>query len=114
MEESASHSKSLAKRYKFLKGVHSIQIDYLKKYKFTKLTADIVLARHYLAAYPYAVILGDNEAIKKGKIIIKNSQNIGLKVKTIFLLSNNSIGINILRFIYNNDLLKKIISTFIK
>jgi glycosyltransferase involved in cell wall biosynthesis len=107
LDESASHSKTAQKRYKFLKGVYEIQKDYFKKCNLSTIIGEEIDLKYYTAAYPYAVILGDSDTINKARMVIKNNHQKGLKMKVILFLSDFIFGIQVLKLVYNNEKLKK-------
>jgi len=107
LDESASASQSMQKRYNFLKGVYRIQKDYIKKYNVSIKIEEEIDFKHFESAYPYAVILGDLETVEKGKLIFKNRLHINMKVKGALFLSNFFIGRSMLKIIYKSSLLKQ-------
>lgn len=69
LNESASHSKFLHKRYNFGIGVFKIQKDYIEKYK-TKVSDELKLtiyARTYYRILPSAIVLSKNDFIKEAE-----------------------------------------------
>lgn len=75
LNESASHSKSLQKRYNFGIGVFKIQMDYIEKYRMKvsdklKLT---IYAKTYYKILPSAIVLGKNDFIKEAEYFFKTN-----------------------------------------
>lgn len=107
LPESASHSRSLEKRYKFLNGVYKIQLDYSDKYKVSDQVRDTVNRNYHVAALPYAVVLND-KTVEKKCLQSLAEQPKTLKTKVLIFLTGFSLGRSIITFIYKNDSIKSI------
>lgn len=111
LEESASHSKNLLKRYNFLNGVYRIQKEYVKKYNVSEEIGAEIDTKHFRAAFPYSVILKDKPNIEHGRIILTNTRRRkDMKVEVILFLSKFYLGVFFIKMIYENESLKRIFS----
>jgi glycosyltransferase involved in cell wall biosynthesis len=100
LKVSASHYPSSANRYKRIKEIYRIQKDYLKKYNLSLKMEEAIDLKYYESVYPYVVIFDDNKVIEKGRKILKNIQSKSMKIRFSLFLSNFSLGIFALKFIY--------------
>lgn len=110
LDESASYSQSVQKRYNFLKGVYRIQKDYINKYNVPIRIEEEIDLKHYESAYPYAVILSDVETVEKGKLIFQNRPHKNMKVRSALFLSNFFLGKLILNIIYRSSPIKQFLA----
>lgn len=65
LEESASHSKSRSKSYKFNKGVFDIQKDYIKKYNVSDKIKTDIFFKTYISLYEDACFFNDVDFINE-------------------------------------------------
>ncbi|MCP9612683.1 glycosyltransferase [Coprobacter tertius] len=71
LEESASHSKSLQKRYEYGRGILKIQFDYIKKYGLSEDVKQRVLRNRYAVLLPDAAAIGDREFVREAQKFLK-------------------------------------------
>lgn len=100
LSKSASHSSSSKHRYERQQGLYKIQKDYVAKYNLSENIQKEIKLKYYESVYPFLVLYGDTETINAGKEVLKNGRSSSKKVIISLLLSNSSLGILILRFIY--------------
>tara|TARA_R110002051_G_scaffold64139_2_gene116796 strand:+ start:42819 stop:43820 length:1002 start_codon:yes stop_codon:yes gene_type:complete len=71
LNESASRSNSLQKRFDFSFGVFEIQQDFMHKFKISKTSRDLIFRQNYKKLFPIAYILKKNIIVKKANIFWK-------------------------------------------
>jgi glycosyltransferase involved in cell wall biosynthesis len=112
LDESASNSKIMKKRYEFSKGVYRIQKDYLSKYTHYGYLEKLIDYQHHLSAFPYALIVGDSNGVDQGIKVLRESND--LLAKIFLFMSKSSFGVKLITFIYEKAILKQVLSKLFK
>ena len=99
INESASHSKSIRKRYLFSKGVFQTQKDYLEKYNQPNELKKLISCKEYSMLLPSAIALNDKELISEASDFFKLNIS-SLKEKLLILFSQVSLTRFIFLFLY--------------
>lgn len=100
VNESASHSRSQSKRYRFAKGVFEIQCDFAEKYNVDELIKEIIKTTFVQRNFPYILLNEPQNVIKEYRQVLKNEGSLSIKNRIALFLSYTSIGIFLLRIVY--------------
>ena len=99
LSESASHSKSIEKRYKLAAGILDIQLDYVRDYNLPDHFKLRVLEKYYLSVLPSIVVLDLKDEIKKALLYIPKKQRTKRDI-FLFLISSSWFGKKMLLQLY--------------
>ena len=100
LEESASHSKSIAKRYNREIGILSIQLEYIRKYDLSKELELNVLKKHCRVILPALVALGKKDEIDKALFYLPKHERT-LKDSFFIMCSKTIPGKSLVKKLYS-------------
>lgn len=99
LDESASHSKSLQKRFQRSKGVLKIQLDFIGQYALNIEFKLKILRKYYKMVLPTLVALNEKEEIAKAMLYLPKV-NRTLKDNLLFFIAKMYFGSKLMKIIY--------------
>ena len=97
LPESASHSKSIQKQFNYMRGVHSIQIEYAQKFNVEASIIDNINSKYLAEILPYAVASRDYITAKKAIYSIWKNNQFSIRYFIIVFLFSIGMGSTLLK-----------------
>lgn len=99
LEESASHTKSIKKRYELASGILDIQLDYVRDNNLSQSFRSEILKKHYKLLLPILVAQNNQVEIENAKFSISNDER-STRDNALLMLANYKIGRDVLRIFF--------------